>query len=327
MRIILGYTCASVVIFWVYTMTNTRNHSFKLHLDPSSSEMQKPELPEGITPIQAYADMLSYLMNRVKESIIQAHPSIEDDWTEISTDHAEYIITHPNHWGGQQQWKLRQAAVKAGLVPDTVDGHSRVNFVTDGEAVLHFCVRYEPLILVRHFLLCFRINSVFLMTGKSKQAVIVADLGAGSAKFNAYKPTGDGQHHFVESAAPFGMTSQYLQPNLVVTRYTGSPEGSNAIYSRIRSLLERAHLPPHPPLNLLIHTTLDRLRHSIFNAPDYIEHMVEVFEKTSVPMFRSEDDICVIKFGMPSDTDYAHGIKHGAIRLSGYVLEYSVYAF
>ena len=152
-------------------------------------------------------------------------------------------------------------------------------------------------------------------------------MGAGSAKFNAYKPTGDGQYHFVESAAPFGVSFQYLQPNPLVTRYLGSPEGSNVICSRIRSLLERAQLPPRPSISRLTSTASERLRHSIFNAPDYIEHMVEVFEKTSIPMFRSEDDVCVIKFGMPSDTDYAHGIKHGAIRLSGYVLEYSIYAF
>ena len=52
---------------------------------------------------------------------------------------------------------------------------------------------------------------LILTTGQSKQAVIVADLGAGSIKLNAYKPTGDGQYHFVEAAIPFGISLPHLQ--------------------------------------------------------------------------------------------------------------------
>jgi len=36
---------------------------------------------------------------------------------------------------------MRQAAVMAGLIPDDKDGHARVQFVTEGEASLHFCLR------------------------------------------------------------------------------------------------------------------------------------------------------------------------------------------
>ena len=35
---------------------------------------------------------------------------------------------------------MRQAAVKAGLIPDTSLGHSKVVFVTEGEASLHFII-------------------------------------------------------------------------------------------------------------------------------------------------------------------------------------------
>ena len=35
---------------------------------------------------------------------------------------------------------MRLAAVLAGLVPDTASGHSRLSFVTEGEASLHFSV-------------------------------------------------------------------------------------------------------------------------------------------------------------------------------------------
>ena len=51
-----------------------------------------------------------------------------------------FVLSHPNGWEGLQQSKMRQAAVTAGLVPDTRDGHSRIRFVTEGEASLNFCI-------------------------------------------------------------------------------------------------------------------------------------------------------------------------------------------
>ena len=35
---------------------------------------------------------------------------------------------------------MRQAAIKAGLVPNTSSGHERISFVTEGEASLHFTI-------------------------------------------------------------------------------------------------------------------------------------------------------------------------------------------
>ncbi len=37
---------------------------------------------------------------------------------------------------------MRQAIVDAGLVPDNEEGHTRVQFVTEGEASLHFCIHH-----------------------------------------------------------------------------------------------------------------------------------------------------------------------------------------
>ena len=36
---------------------------------------------------------------------------------------------------------MRTAAVQAGLIHDDEDGQSRLSFVTEGEASLHFCVQ------------------------------------------------------------------------------------------------------------------------------------------------------------------------------------------
>lgn len=35
---------------------------------------------------------------------------------------------------------MRRAAVRAGLIPDTLHGHARISFVTEGEASLHFAI-------------------------------------------------------------------------------------------------------------------------------------------------------------------------------------------
>ena len=56
-------------------------------------------------------------------------------------DRTDFILTHPNGWEGAQQGMMRKAAVQAGLIPDNGDGHSRLSFVTEGEASLHFCVQ------------------------------------------------------------------------------------------------------------------------------------------------------------------------------------------
>ena len=56
-------------------------------------------------------------------------------------DRTEFVLTHPNGWEGAQQCKIRTAAVQAGLIPNNEDGHSRLSFVTEGEASLHFCIQ------------------------------------------------------------------------------------------------------------------------------------------------------------------------------------------
>ena len=53
----------------------------------------------------------------------------------------DFVLSHPNGWEGTQQSEMRRAAVLAGLVPDNPNGHSRLSFVTEGEASLHFSIQ------------------------------------------------------------------------------------------------------------------------------------------------------------------------------------------
>ena len=88
---------------------------------------------------QVFGDFLKYLHTCTREYIEQTHVGGPQLWQDLQSE-AVYILTHPNGWEGAQQTKMRKAAIKAGLVPDTAAGHARIKFVTEGEASLHYCV-------------------------------------------------------------------------------------------------------------------------------------------------------------------------------------------
>jgi len=107
-------------------------------LPAALTDQMSTKLPRGKTIIDVYADFMRYLFDSTKVLFKSSEPGGEVRWNSIS-DSIELVLTHPNGWGGPQQMKLRTAAVQAGIVPDTPDGHSSVHFVTEGEASFSFC--------------------------------------------------------------------------------------------------------------------------------------------------------------------------------------------
>ena len=99
------------------------------------------QLPKGKTIIDVFADFMRYLFDSTKELFKASEPNGELRWDRVS-DTIELVLTHPNGWRGPQQTQLRTAAVRAGIVPDTPAGRSRVHFVTEGEASFNFCVTH-----------------------------------------------------------------------------------------------------------------------------------------------------------------------------------------
>ena len=96
------------------------------------------ELPQKKTIIDVYADFMRYLFDSARELFKASDPNGEIKWKSIS-DSVEVVLTHPNGWGGPQQAKMRNAAVKAGIVPDTPAGYNSIHFVSEGEASFNFC--------------------------------------------------------------------------------------------------------------------------------------------------------------------------------------------
>lgn len=118
---------------------------FKLHLRPSSMESEglrkadlKP-LPPNKTAVQVFGDFLGYLFRCAKQYIIDTHPNGASLWQSVE-QRVDIVLSHPNGWEGAQQGKMREAAVYAGLVSDDPQGHSKIHFVTEGEASLLYCI-------------------------------------------------------------------------------------------------------------------------------------------------------------------------------------------
>ncbi|KAI0668092.1 hypothetical protein C8Q78DRAFT_275391 [Trametes maxima] len=163
---------------------------FKLHLRPStldSGEIRRselPPLPEGKAVLDVFADFMRYLLSCTERYISETHANGASLWASVK-DHIDFILSHPNGWEGLQQGKMRQAAVMAGLVPDTADGHGRIHFVTEGEASLHFCIRGG-------------LASDVIVDGKN---VMIVDAGGGTVDISSYSFVSTGPLS-VEEIAP-----------------------------------------------------------------------------------------------------------------------------
>ena len=102
-------------------------------------DQMRSQLPRGKTIIDLFVDFMRYLFDSARAIFKASEPNGEVRWNSVSGS-IELVLTHPNGWGGPQQAKLRTAAIKAGIVPDTPAGHASVHFVTKGEANFSFCV-------------------------------------------------------------------------------------------------------------------------------------------------------------------------------------------
>ena len=116
---------------------------WKPHLRPKylpstiTKDDELPPLPAGKSAIDVSTDFIRYLFQCAKTYIQTHHPDFL--WAS-SEDSIHYIFTYPNGWEGIPQQLYRWAIGRAGLVPSTLEGRSRVYMLSEGEASLHFCM-------------------------------------------------------------------------------------------------------------------------------------------------------------------------------------------
>jgi hypothetical protein len=166
--------------------------SFKLRLRPKTMKlnmngMRLPPLPHGRSAVDVFGDFLGYLFRCTRAFIIDTHASGNALWTTVQ-GHLQFVLSHPNGWEGAQQTKMRRAAVRGGLIPDTDEGRSRIRFVTEGEASLHACV----------------LNGLAneMLQNPSGHGFIVADAGGGTLDISSYAVRGTSPLVMEEIAPP-----------------------------------------------------------------------------------------------------------------------------
>ena len=130
----------------IFFFSVIHDHRWKLLLGPSEPPAALKNYiseapPKGKTIVDIVSDLMRYLFDSTKSLFISSDQNGELRWNSVA-DNIELILTHPNGWGGPQQSRLRTAAIKAGIVPDTPEGRARVHFVTEGEASFNFCVTH-----------------------------------------------------------------------------------------------------------------------------------------------------------------------------------------
>jgi hypothetical protein len=144
---------------------------WKLHLRPKDlpsshvNDSDIPQLPQNRSAVEVLGDFLKYLYECARSYIQDTHG--KDLWKSIE-NHIQFVLTHPNGWEGAQQSQIRRAAVLAGLIHDDQDGQSHLQFVTEGEASLHYCLRSG------------------LTSNAVEKGLIVVDAGGGTIDLSAY---------------------------------------------------------------------------------------------------------------------------------------------
>ncbi|KAF8594081.1 hypothetical protein BDV93DRAFT_516060 [Ceratobasidium sp. AG-I] len=120
---------------------------FKLHLrlkeTRSKYGLKLDPLPPGVSLRQIYAEFLGYLLQHTKSFFEDRILDGEQIWTQYQPK-MEFVIAHPNGWGIREQAFLHAAAVEARFA-DMGSAPSKIRFVTEAEASVHFCIYHTNL--------------------------------------------------------------------------------------------------------------------------------------------------------------------------------------
>ncbi|KAG8817275.1 hypothetical protein FRC17_011311 [Serendipita sp. 399] len=124
---------------------------FKLHLHPDSmgisdapppygsdtNTMEIPELPTNVSLLMVYSDFMRYLFEGFISFFEESTPNGAAIWRRLSSG-IVIILTIPNGWDTRQQGFLKQVAQLAGVVQSDDDAALRIEFVSEGEASVHY---------------------------------------------------------------------------------------------------------------------------------------------------------------------------------------------
>jgi hypothetical protein len=107
----------------------------------NSSTLEIPPLPPGVTIEKVYTDFMKYLMANTQECFEETIPNGATVWRRLR-ETVLVVLTTPNGWELSQQGTLRNAAVAAELMK-AENTHQLLDFVTEGEASVHYALAYS----------------------------------------------------------------------------------------------------------------------------------------------------------------------------------------
>jgi hypothetical protein len=121
--------------------------NFKLRLHPanikSKSSLTLDPIPSGVTIERIYSDFFSYLFGHTRDFFMERELQGRTIWQDLAQKKKiEFVIAHPNGWGGHEQAFLRKAAVDGGLVSKS-DASNLVHMIRESEASVHFVMFHE----------------------------------------------------------------------------------------------------------------------------------------------------------------------------------------
>lgn len=100
--------------------------------------------------------------------------------------------------------------------------------------------------------------------------------------------------------------------------YSGELEGSILVTQRAKLFLQSESFRCSYAHAFSYDASEEKLSGSIYGTPENITQIAERFDETTKRTFRSVDDKCMVQFGSPRDTDAAHDIRSGRLKLAGY---------
>ncbi|KAH9933533.1 hypothetical protein B0H21DRAFT_699461 [Amylocystis lapponica] len=211
---------------------------FKLHLRPGGTSSDSGDIPKNrITPlppnktiVDVFADFIGYLYACTRTYITDTHASGALLWASVERN-IDFVFSHPNGWGGPQQGQMRRAVINAGLVPDTQDGHSRVQFVTEGEASVHFCVR----------------NGLATDAIRDGKNVMIVDAGGGTVDISTYAIKSGVRLTMEEIATP--ESSIRLHTQVFIAKLAGSRYGNAQDIEEMFKQFDRSAKPVFKSMN------------------------------------------------------------------------------
>lgn len=107
----------------------------------NSSTLKIPLLPTHVSIEKVYADFMKYLMVNTQKCFEESIPNSIAVWRRLR-EAIVVVLTTPNGWELSQLGSLRNVAIAADLV-DAGNTHQFLDFVTEGEASVHYALAYS----------------------------------------------------------------------------------------------------------------------------------------------------------------------------------------